>query len=135
MQPLFHGSTHLAKIMVALGKVALARFWPSTVFQTVVKWFLWPLYDRAPLPNQSQNQTSHSHHNLTLLKNKSNTHSVKRKLQKYHFSLLFGARVCGSLKAAVFTYNLNGFNHLATSCSSLMFKCGVPDGLRSFQKK
>lgn len=58
----------------------------------------------------SQNQTSYSPHNLTLLKNKSDTQPVKKKLWKYHFSLLFRAKSgYGSVEAVVFTYNLNSF--------------------------
>lgn len=74
---------------VVLGKVSLARFWPSTDFQTVVNWFVWPSYNWAPLSNESQNQTSHSPHNLTLLKNKSDTQPVKKNSMKVITSLCF----------------------------------------------
>lgn len=61
------------------------------------------------------------------------SHTLWKETMKVSLLFAFERQGYGSVEAAVFTYNLNVFNQLPTS--SLMFKCGILDGLRSFQKK
>lgn len=81
----------------------------------------------------SQNQTSYSPHNLTLLKNKSDTQPVKKKTVKVSLLFAFQSQVWLWFgRGSCIHIQSQQLYHLDTSCSTLMFKCGILDELRSF---
>lgn len=121
------------------GKKSVLFLKSITCKDLAINWFPdWGkmVHNRAPLPSQSQNQTTHSPHNLTLLKNKSDTYPVKRKLYENITSLYFSEHGWLWFNAGSCIHiQPQRLYHLATSSLSLMFKCGILHGPTSFQKK